>query len=148
MDRLSGHIEDEDAVSRETDGSVIAFGSGEEHLVRSDTYPSGIDEQLFKLNELECEYEADTATLWTFMRPVGRPSFTPPMLRDFDNWQRLISHNFGDDKADLRYLILGSKAPGVFCFGGDLALFQELIRAGDRQGLGPGQPGNPRRPPR
>jgi len=31
--------------------------------------------------------------------------------------------------------VLGSRAPGVFCFGGDLALFQRMIRDGDREGL-------------
>ncbi|WP_328598180.1 crotonase/enoyl-CoA hydratase family protein [Croceibacterium salegens] len=94
-----------------------------------------MDAQLFRLNELECHYETETASLWTYMRPRGRPSFTPPMLRDFDNWQRLITSNFGSDQTELRYLILGSRSPGVFCFGGDLALFQDLIRSGDRQAL-------------
>jgi len=35
----------------------------------------------------------------------------------------------------LKFLVLGSRAPGVFCFGGDLELFQRLIRDGDRAGL-------------
>jgi len=69
------------------------------------------------------------------MNPQGRPSFTPPMLQDFENWQRLISEGFGTDKVPLRYLVLGSRAPDVFCFGGDLELFQQLIRSGDRDGL-------------
>ena len=135
MDRLTGHLDDLGAVSDETDGSVIAFGRGEEHLVERSFSQHGIDRQLFGLNELECSYEPATAALWTHMRPAGRPSFTPAMLRDFDTWQRLISSNFGEGRAALRYLILGSRAPGVFCFGGDLALFQQLIRTGDRQAL-------------
>ncbi|MGX7895107.1 crotonase/enoyl-CoA hydratase family protein [Tsuneonella sp. HG222] len=90
---------------------------------------------MFELSELECRYDPTNAALWTFMKPAGRPSFTPPMLRDFDSWQRLITDNFGDDRVPLRYLVLGSHAPGVFCFGGDLELFQQLIRAGDRRGL-------------
>ena len=131
MDRLAGHIDNSDPLSTESDGSVISFGRGEEHLVSH----HAIDRQLFELSELDCSYEPATAALWTFMRPSGRPSFTPPMLRDFDSWQRLIGNNFGEDKTPLRYLILGSRSPGVFCFGGDLALFQDLIRAGDRQAL-------------
>jgi DSF synthase len=47
----------------------------------------------------------------------------------------LIAKGFGSDKVPLRYLILGSRAPDVFCFGGDLDLFQRLIRDGDREGL-------------
>lgn len=69
------------------------------------------------------------------MAPCGRPSFTPSLLADFEQWQRLIGEGFGPDRVPLRYLILGSRAPGVFCFGGDLELFHALIRKGDRQGL-------------
>ena len=135
MDRLTGHLGNSDAVSDEAEGSVIAFGRGDEHLVERHARRHGIDRELFELNELECGYDPATAALWTYMRPAGRPSFTPAMLRDFDNWQRLIANNFGGERVPLRYLILGSRAPGVFCFGGDLALFQQLIRTRDRQAL-------------
>jgi len=135
MDRLTGHLDNSHSVFDETEGSVIAFGRGDEHLVERSLSHHGIDRQLFELNELECSYEPATAALWTYMRPVGRPSFTPAMLRDFDNWQRLIGGNFGEGRVPLRYLVLGSRAAGVFCYGGDLALFQQLIRTGDRQAL-------------
>ena len=69
------------------------------------------------------------------MRPAGRPSFTPPMLADFDSWQRLIGQGFGPGKVPLKFLVLGSRAPGVFCFGGDLELFEQLIRTKDRAAL-------------
>ncbi len=69
------------------------------------------------------------------MRPVGRPSFTPRMLADFVTWQDQIETHFGPGRVPLKYLILGSRAPGVFCFGGDLELFAALIREGNRQGL-------------
>ncbi|MEQ8773650.1 MAG: crotonase/enoyl-CoA hydratase family protein, partial [Erythrobacter sp.] len=59
----------------------------------------------------------------------------PAMLRDFEAWQRLIGQGFGPEKVPLRYLILGSRARDVFCFGGDLDLFQRLIRERDREGL-------------
>ena len=35
----------------------------------------------------------------------------------------------------LRFLVLGSRSPGVFCFGGDLELFQRFIREQNRPGL-------------
>ena len=135
MDRLSGHIENVEPISGDSDDPVIGFGTGDEHLIEESARHRAIDPKLFELNELDCLYEAPTATLWTYMCPQGRPSFTPPMLRDFEAWQRLIAADFGPDKVPLRYLVLGSRSPGVFCFGGDLALFQTLIRAGDRQGL-------------
>ena len=119
----------------ETGGSAIGFGEGDEHLLEEGRHHRAIDPQLFQLGELDVLYEAPIAALWTYMRPHGRPSFTPPMLRDFESWQSLIADSFGPGKVPLRYLVLGSRAPGVFCFGGDLALFERLIRAGDRQGL-------------
>ena len=114
---------------------MVGFGPGDEHLVAQGRCHRSINRQLFDLVELDVKYQADHAALWTFMRPSGRPSFTPPMLRDFEDWQRLIVENFGSGQVPLRYLVLGSRARGVFCFGGDLQLFERMIRAGDREGL-------------
>ncbi len=94
-----------------------------------------VPDKLFDLSELDVLYDAERETLWTFMRPRGRPSFTPPMLGDFEAWQRLIAQGFGPGKVPLRFLVLGSRAPGVFCYGGDLTLFRQLILSGDRAGL-------------
>jgi DSF synthase len=135
MDRLSGQLDRLDDIPAGPDDSVVGFGPGDEHLIAQSGYHRGINRQLFDLAELDVMYRADNAALWTFMRPSGRPSFTPPMLRDFEAWQRLIVENFGSGQAPLRYLVLGSRAPGVFCFGGDLQLFERMIRSGDREGL-------------
>jgi DSF synthase len=135
MDRLSGHIENIEPVTHEADVSAFGFGAGEEHLIEEHARHRAVDPQLFELDELDCLYETQTATLWSYMRPQGRPSFTPTMLRDFEAWQRLIGTDFGPNKVPLRYLVLGSRSPGVFCFGGDLALFQQLIRGRNRQAL-------------
>jgi DSF synthase len=94
-----------------------------------------LPERLFNLAQLDCLYEEDAATLWTFMRPTGRPSFNPAMLADFTKWQEDIATAFGPTGVPLDFLVLGSRVPGVFCYGGDLDLFGALIRAGDRAGL-------------
>ena len=135
MDRLAGHIDTSHSASDEADNSVFDFEERDRYLLEESARHRAIDPRLFELNELEVLYEAQSAALWTYMRPAGRPSFTPGMLHDFELWQRLITANFGTDGVPLRYLVLGSRAPGVFCFGGDLALFQQLIRTRDRQAL-------------
>jgi DSF synthase len=94
-----------------------------------------LPERLFTLDQLDCLYEEDVATLWTFMRPKGRPSFNPAMLADFTKWQEDIATGFGPTGVPLDFLVLGSRVPGVYCYGGDLDLFGSLIRAGDRAGL-------------
>jgi len=87
------------------------------------------------LRQLETSWDEDNATLWTFMRPDGRPSFNREMLRDFQAWQDGIVARFGPGGDTLRYLVLGSRFPGVFCLGGDLALFADRIRQNDRAAL-------------
>lgn len=106
-----------------------------EPLVHGGVLNHEIPEALLALEELDVLYQPEAEALWTYMRPSGRPSFTPPMLGDFERWQKLIAANFGPGKIPLKYLVLGSRSPGVFCFGGDLNLFQHLIREGDRKGL-------------
>ncbi|MBV7260186.1 crotonase/enoyl-CoA hydratase family protein [Erythrobacter crassostreae] len=108
---------------------------GDEELYAESALHASIPDALFNLTELDVLYEDTTATLWTYINPEGRPSFTPAMLNDFESWQSLISQGFGRDKVPLRYLVLGSRSPDVFCFGGDLDLFQKLIRERDRDGL-------------
>ncbi len=108
---------------------------GDDELLAESALHSSIPSELYSLQGLDVLYEDRTATLWSYMSPGDRPSFTPAMLDDFESWQRLISAGFGPDKVPLRYLVLGSRAPNVFCYGGDLELFQRLIRERDRAGL-------------
>ncbi|MEM1050712.1 MAG: crotonase/enoyl-CoA hydratase family protein [Pseudomonadota bacterium] len=109
--------------------------SGDEDAFSESVLNNAVPEGLFSLKELDVLYDDKRAALWTYMRPEARPSFTPTMLGDFERWQDLISTGFGPDKVPLRYLVLGSRSQDVFCFGGDLELFQKLIRAKDRTGL-------------
>lgn len=92
------------------------------------------DHELFNLRQIEVSFEPDTGILWSFMRPEGRPSYNPGLLSDFNHWQDGLEEVFSGDPS-LRYLVLGSRFPGVFCLGGDLNLFSGLIRRGDRAGL-------------
>lgn len=135
MDRLSSDLPAREGGSENLGDTPLMFNTRDDGYLQASVARLALPENLFALRELDVLYEAGEEALWTFMRPAGRPSFTPPMLREFVEWQGLISNNFGPGKVPLKYLILGSRAPGVFCFGGDLELFAGLIRAGDRQGL-------------
>ena len=115
--------------------SSVSLISNEEFMLRRSVDRLAMPEALFALEQLDVLYDTEQRALWTFMRPKARPSFTPPMLADFEQWQSLIVKGFGPGRTPLDFLILGSRAPGVFCFGGDLQLFAELIRTGDRSGL-------------
>jgi DSF synthase len=91
--------------------------------------------RLFDLEQLEVSWDQATGTLWTFMRPRGRPSYNPDLLDDFHAWQHGISAMFAQRPRDLRYLLLGSRTPGVFNLGGDLNLFAGKIRERNRAAL-------------
>jgi DSF synthase len=90
---------------------------------------------LFGLRQLEVEWEATSGTLWTHMRFRGRPSYNPDMLIDFRAWQDGIERMFAGRESDLRYLVLGSRFPGVFSLGGDLNQFAGWIRKRDYDAL-------------
>ncbi|MGK6323362.1 crotonase/enoyl-CoA hydratase family protein [Sphingomonas sp. DT-51] len=90
---------------------------------------------LFELDQLEVSFDPALDTLWTYMRPRTRPSFNPDLLRDFVTWQEDIEIASDSGAMPIRYLVLGSRFPGVFSLGGDLDLFSHHIRAGDRDAL-------------
>jgi DSF synthase len=84
---------------------------------------------------LDFNIEADTGTFWSFMRPEGRTSFTPGLIADLARLQSLV-RNLGAAGLDaagtkLRFLVLGSRTPGIFNLGGDLSLFARCIRTRD-----------------
>jgi len=135
MDRHAYDHGGRELTSSTGDGTSLGMDLSEAGLLAESEQRLALPERLFALDELDVLYDCEHRALWTFMRPVGRPSFTPPMLDDFRNWQNLISSSFGPGRTPLEYLVLGSRSPGVFCFGGDLALFSELIRSGNRDGL-------------
>lgn len=90
---------------------------------------------LFDLGQLDVRWEAQSGALWTYMTPIDRPNFNRPMLRDFQRWQAEIRREFAAADGALKYLVLGSRFPGIFNLGGDLNLFAGFISAGDRSGL-------------
>lgn len=90
--------------------------------------------------ELDVRYQPEQRAVWCYLRPASRPCCTEDLLAELGHFCRFIEHhvklNAGDSKQDgLRFLVLASRAPGVFSLGGDLALFLRLIRAGDDAGL-------------
>jgi len=83
--------------------------------------------------ELEIQYDEDYRLAWYYMNARPRPCCTPELISEFQQWyDELISSSYPHD---VRYIVLASKVPGVFNLGGDLNLFIELIRNGDREGL-------------
>lgn len=98
---------------------------------------AGCDETVgfFSYDDLDVSFDPDLETLWTYMDQRVRPSFNPALLSQFDQWQTDIAIAHASGTVPIRYLVLGSRFPGVFSLGGDLDLFEAHIRARDHASL-------------
>src|SRR5579863_1498003 len=88
--------------------------------------------------EFELDYDPDEKILFCYFNFAGRPCFTESVLAEARAVQRMTRGLFGDraeGEPPLRYLVLGSRRPGVWNLGGDLELFAALIRDRDRAAL-------------
>lgn len=77
---------------------------------------------------------------WCFMNPAPRPCITVDLLEDVRECQRLwsilIREAIEEGKVPpIRYSVLASMFPGVYSYGGDLALFTTYINDGNREDL-------------
>jgi DSF synthase len=90
--------------------------------------------------QYESTYEPETKTLWGWFNPQGTPCFSLALLNDIRaHDSALESHNghvqHGGVPAKVDYYVVGSRVPGIFNLGGDLALFLMLIKSGERDAL-------------
>src|SRR5688572_24396839 len=107
------------ATGAESGPAMQLAGSAREDGVRSDRFWPD-------LGQLDCAFDISNATLWSFM-DFGdrRPSYNPELLEDFHAWQRNIAGLKAEAGENLKYVVLGSRHPKVFCLGGDLDYFSE-----------------------
>lgn len=92
------------------------------------------------LTHVEVEFDPAYHAVWARLCFPDRPCISTGLIRDLQQVQTLVSSIArkgyeSDDPNRLRYQILSSSLPGVFCLGGDLELFIQLIRESDRTRL-------------
>lgn len=85
-------------------------------------------------------FDRDQRAVWLFIDPKPIPCYNPAALREIRAFQTQLESLAGvvplrGEVIPIEYFIVASGAKGVFNFGGDLRLFDQLIRAQDRQGL-------------
>ncbi len=92
-----------------------------------------------EFDQLEVIADVTDGVLWCYMTPRDRPSVTPGLARQSRELQRSLKQLFEElgpsDLRPFRYLVWGSRVPGVFNLGGDLRLFGQLVRNQDRHAL-------------
>jgi DSF synthase len=90
--------------------------------------------------QIELEYSPATKTLWNFMKPRGIHCFNIDLLKEIRLNDEELETNGGlflhnGELQPVDYYVVASKTPGVFNYGGDLALFSQLIKERNRSGL-------------
>jgi DSF synthase len=93
-----------------------------------------------KYRQLEVEYDPETRSVWTYMKPSGTACFSLGVLNDLRNNDKDFEKNQGKAIHDgelfsVDYSVLASRTEHIFNYGGDLALFILLIKSRDREAL-------------
>jgi DSF synthase len=91
-------------------------------------------------SQFDTEYEPLTGTVWGYFNPRGTPCFSPTLLKAIRLHDNALAVNGGKAEVHgelqpVNYYVCGSRVPGVFNLGGDLALFMLLIKSRDREAL-------------
>lgn len=102
-------------------------------------YPA-VNEPARRFPNLDLRFDASGGVMWKFVSRNAAAHYSHEVLNDLRGVQNTLmeGQDFGFSgylPGAVRFLVLGSRIPGVFSLGGDLALFRELIRRGDRYGL-------------
>ena len=92
------------------------------------------------LRQIEVEYDADTLTLYWWMKPSPRPCFNSQFLSEVEQFESRLARHQGwiqhaGRECKVENIVFGSRIPGVFNLGGDLSMFIQAILRKDRSAL-------------
>lgn len=80
--------------------------------------------------------DKELGSAWSWMHAHPRPCCTLEQLKELIAWGDVIGAQKDDCSSQcIVYEVLASDVPGTFSLGGDLKLFVDLIRAGNREAL-------------
>ncbi|MES1982559.1 MAG: crotonase/enoyl-CoA hydratase family protein [Pseudomonadota bacterium] len=90
--------------------------------------------------QLSTRFDPELGISWVTMNPSSIPCFNKDLLQELREYHQSIEATGGRMELEgksypIHYSILASETPGVFNLGGELALFRQLIRQGDRDSL-------------
>ena len=120
-------------------GSANTAGFADSAAPGQSLVPAHVEVASHRYDTLAVEVDPEARTYWCTMLPQGRGSFSPQMLQDMRGVQRSIKRMFTERAHEAQrpfdYFVVNSRVPGTFNLGGDLELFADKIRAGDREAL-------------
>ncbi|MBS9477679.1 crotonase/enoyl-CoA hydratase family protein [Ancylobacter sp. VKM B-3255] len=84
---------------------------------------------------LRLDIDTLNSICWSFMRPLGKPSYTHELMHDISRLQGAITRGFAElpdpAAAPFSWFVMASDVPGIYNLGGDLGHFAERIRTRD-----------------
>jgi DSF synthase len=90
--------------------------------------------------QLRLEYDPETRTLWNHITPIGSTCFNLGVLNELRRHDTEFERTGGQVLCDgvlapVDYYVAASGVEHIFNYGGDLALFVQLIKSRDREAL-------------
>jgi DSF synthase len=90
--------------------------------------------------QIDTRFDSEFGVMWSIMKAEPRPCYTTTCLNELLHHQTYLQNTNGQIVSQgkieqVNYFVLASSVEGVFCLGGDLSLFKELILARDREHL-------------
>ena len=90
--------------------------------------------------QIETRFDSEFGVMRSILKAEPRPCYTTICLNELLQFQNYLQNTEGKivtqgKLEQVNYFVLSSSVEGVFCLGGDLSLFKELILAKDREHL-------------
>lgn len=106
------------------------------HGVNQQNDPNHRYAPLKKHYQLKTHYDKKYKAGWYYMNAQPRSCFTSVLLDEINEYQQNVKYEMqSSQQKKYDYLVLASDVDNVFNLGGDLAVFFELIKKQDRDGL-------------
>lgn len=104
------------------------------NLARSGIYGAAFREGAFdeQHSQLKTYYDEKYKIGWFLMKAAPRPCFTLQLLNEIGSYHHQVKSEMAVSQKKYDYLVVGSDVPGIFNLGGDLNLFQSLIKQKNR----------------
>jgi DSF synthase len=124
----------------EPSASVVTTVQAPTGFVASAAFVASASEDFpgWRFPTLDLRYDAPSQSVWVYYKAEGDPFCSQQTLIDMGSVLasiQLLFHSGDILKYPIRYFVMASRKPGVFNLGGDLAMFAEAIKTGDRETL-------------